>query len=97
MSPTTLNRFLERMGYAGKFSAHGCRATASTTLNELGYRPEVIERQLAHCDRNTVRASYNHASYMADRLKMMQDWADFVDAQHDSPDNVIPIHGRAAQ
>jgi integrase len=91
MSPTTLNRFLERIGYAGQFSAHGCRATASTVLNEMSYRPEVIERQLAHRERNSVRASYNHASYMPERRKMMQEWADFVDAQRSAPDNVIPI------
>ncbi|WP_460824375.1 tyrosine-type recombinase/integrase [Lysobacter olei] len=80
MSPTTLNRALERMGYKGDFSAHGFRATASTILNELGYRPDVIERQLAHRERNRVRASYNQASYMPERKKMMQDWADYLDA-----------------
>jgi len=81
MSPTTLNRFLERMGYGGKFSAHGFRATASTILNEMGYRDDLIERQLAHKERNKVRASYNQASYLVERKKMMQDWADFVDSQ----------------
>jgi len=97
MSPTTLNRFLERIGYAGKFSAHGFRATASTALNEMNYRTKVIERQLAHRERNTVRAAYNHASYMPERRRMMQEWADFVDAQRSAPDNVIPIRGRAAE
>ena len=52
MTNTTLNRALERMGYLGKFSAHGFRATASTFLNEIGYRPDLIERQLAHAERN---------------------------------------------
>ena len=80
MSPTTLNRALERMGYAGHFSAHGFRATASTLLNELGYKADVIERQLAHRERNKVRASYNQASYMSERKKMMQDWANYLDA-----------------
>lgn len=80
MSPTTLNRALERMGYSGHFSAHGFRATASTLLNEMGFRPDVIERQLAHRERNRVRASYNQASYMEERKKMMQAWADFLDA-----------------
>jgi integrase len=91
MSPTTLNRFLERLGYAGQFSAHGFRATASTILNEVGYRPDVIERQLAHRERNSVRASYNHASYMPERRKMMQDWADLVDTQRNTPDTVVPM------
>jgi integrase len=83
MSPTTLNRFLERIGYGGKFSAHGFRATASTILNEKGYKPDVIERQLAHRERNQVRASYNHATYLPERREMMQHWADFVSAQED--------------
>jgi hypothetical protein len=61
MTATTLNRALERMGLNGKnsigFSAHGFRATAATILNETGFRPDVIERQLAHRERNKVRAS----------------------------------------
>ena len=83
MTATTLNRALERMGFNGKdsigFSAHGFRATASTILNEAGYRADVIERQLAHKERNTVRASYNQAEYLAERRAMMQQWADLVD------------------
>jgi integrase len=83
MTATTLNRALERMGFNGKegigFSAHGFRATASTLLNELGYRPDVIERQLAHAHRNKVRASYNQAEYLDDRKVMMQAWADLID------------------
>jgi integrase len=78
MSPTTLNRVLERMGYGGQFSAHGFRTTASTLLNEQEYRADVIERQLAHRPRG-VRASYNHATYLSDRRRMMQEWADFID------------------
>ena len=79
MGPTTLNRYLERLGYRGTFSAHGFRATASTLLNELGYRPDVIERQLAHQERNRVRASYNHATYLPERRAMMQAWAEYLD------------------
>ncbi|WP_108649323.1 tyrosine-type recombinase/integrase [Dongshaea marina] len=83
MTNTTLNRALERMGFNGKgsigFSAHGFRATASTILNEAGYRPDVIERQLAHKERNRVRASYNQAEYLQERQAMMQQWADMLD------------------
>jgi integrase len=83
MTATTLNRALERMGFNGKdsvgFSAHGFRATASTILNEMGYRSDVIERQLAHAERNKVRASYNRAEYLEDRRNMMQEWADMVE------------------
>ena len=95
MSPTTLNRALERMGYGGHFSAHGFRATASTLLNELGYRPDVIERQLAHRERNKVRASYNQASYMPERKKMMQEWANYLDAATSSG-KVRPIKSKRA-
>ena len=83
MTPTTLNRALERMGFNGKdsigFSAHGFRATASTLLNEMGYRSDVIERQLAHAERDKVRASYNQAEYMVERKAMMQEWSDLVE------------------
>jgi integrase len=67
------------MGYQGHFSPHGIRATASTILNELGFRPDVIERQLAHTERNKVRASYNRAEYLEERRVMMQQWADLID------------------
>ena len=83
MSATTMNRRIERMGYGGVFSAHGFRATASTILNEHGRRPDVIERQLAHQERNSVRRSYNHASYMDERREMMQWWADHIDGSHE--------------
>ena len=82
MTATTLNRALERMGFNGKdsigFSAHGFRATASTMLNEMGFRADVIERQLAHAERNKVRASYNQAEYMEERRQMMQAWAEYL-------------------
>jgi integrase len=83
MTATTLNRALERMGFNGKdsigFSAHGFRATASTILNEMSYRSDVIERQLAHAERDKVRASYNHAEYIDERRAMMQDWANLLE------------------
>jgi integrase len=79
MSASTLNAALDRMGFKGEFSVHGFRATASTLLNEMGYRPDVIERQLAHKPRDAVRASYNQAEYLDDRRQMMQQWADVVD------------------
>jgi len=84
------------MGYAGKFSAHGFRATASTLLNELNYRSDVIEAQLAHKDRDQTRHSYNRAQYMPERKQMMQQWADHIDAMCDGA-NVTPIRkGKAA-
>ena len=62
-------------------TGHGFRALASTTLNEMGYRPDVIERQLAHTERNAVRAAYHRSQYLEERKAMMQAWADFLDAQ----------------
>lgn len=100
MSPTTINRALERMGFAGKdgigFAAHGFRATASTMLNELQYRDDVIERQLAHGERNKVRASYNQAEYFPERKAMMQAWADMMDEIAKENSNVKPIGNKAA-
>ena len=100
MTATTLNRALERMGFNGKgsigFSAHGFRATASTILNEIGFRPDVIERQLAHAERNKVRASYNQAQYLEERRAMMQQWADLIDEMAKSSIKVKPIKKVAA-
>ncbi|HRH14257.1 MAG TPA: tyrosine-type recombinase/integrase [Azonexus sp.] len=100
MTATTLNRALERMGFNGKdsigFSAHGFRATASTILNELNFRPDVIERQLAHAERNKVRASYNQAEYLDERRTMMQQWADLTDEMAKSENKVTPINRAAA-
>jgi integrase len=95
MTATTLNRALERMGRSGKgsigFSAHGFRATASTILNETGFRPDVIERQLAHAHRNKVRATYNQAEYLEERRTMMQQWADLADTFTNGQRNVLPF------
>ena len=90
MSHGTLNVVLTRMGYAGRFSAHGFRATAATFLNELGYRADLIERQLAHKERDETRASYNQAEYMPERKRMMQQWADFIDSLANGG-KVVPI------
>ncbi|MDR3214308.1 MAG: integrase arm-type DNA-binding domain-containing protein [Azoarcus sp.] len=79
MTATTINRALERMGYLGKFSGHGFRSTASTLLHEMGWRSELIERQLAHAERDKVKAAYNHAEYMPERREMMQAWSDWID------------------
>jgi len=70
---------LRRLGYSkDEMTFHGFRSMASTVLNEKGYNRDWIERQLAHAERNGVRASYNHAEYLPERRKMMQDWADFL-------------------
>ena len=70
---------LRRMGYRNRMTGHGFRTLASTILNEKGYSPDVIERQLAHQDEDKVRAAYNRAEYLPERKKMMQDYADLLD------------------
>lgn len=63
ISENTFLRAIFLMGYKGKTVGHGFRSTASTILNENGFRPDIIERQLAHCERDQVRAAYNHAQF----------------------------------
>jgi integrase len=79
MSENTILYALYRMGYHSRATGHGFRSTASTILNEHGFTPDVIERQLAHAERNEVRAAYNHAQYLPERRKMMQWWANYLD------------------
>jgi integrase len=80
MSPTTLNRALERLGYGGRFSAHGFRSTATTILGLLGYPENRVDLQLAHAKKDSSRAPYDHTKYIGSRKLLMQDWADILDA-----------------
>lgn len=80
MSENTFLRAIEVLGYKTITTAHGFRSTASTILNENGFKSDVIERQLAHCERDQVRAAYNYAEYLSDRKEMMQWWADHIDS-----------------
>jgi integrase len=100
MSPATLNQMFGRLKL--DISPHSLRATASTILNEAvkdgskgttvpRFRPDVIERQLSHIERNRVRAAYNQAEYLDERREMMQWWSDYVDR----PANVVPMRKRA--
>lgn len=80
ISDVTLLAGLRRLGYTrDAMCVHGFRSMASTLLNELGYNRDWIERQLAHGERNDVRAAYNYAEYLPERRKMMQEWADYLD------------------
>ncbi|MDL2207451.1 integrase arm-type DNA-binding domain-containing protein [Desulfovibrio sp. OttesenSCG-928-M16] len=72
---------LRDLGYPKEvMTLHGFRSTASTRLNEMGYRPDIIETQLAHKDPDAVRMVYNRAQYMDERRVMMQEWADYLTA-----------------
>jgi integrase len=80
ISENTMLYAIYRMGYHSRATGHGFRATASTILNEQGWRADAIERQLAHAERNKVRAAYHRSEYLDERRKMMQAWADYLDA-----------------
>lgn len=89
ISDMTLLAGLRRLGYAKEqMTVHGFRSLASTLLNEQGFNKDWIERQLAHGERNSVRASYNYAEYLPERRKMMQAWADFLDSLRVNNDNL---------
>jgi integrase len=96
MSKNTVLFALYRMGYHSRMTGHGFRALASTTLNEMGYRPDVIERQLAHTEKNAVRAAYHRSQYLEERKTMMQAWADFLDAQATTSSAVVAFKRRKA-
>jgi integrase len=97
MSENTINAALRRLGFDKEtMTGHGFRAMASSLLNEAGWAPDVIERQLAHAERNKVRAAYNRASYMAERKRMLQWWADYLDTLKAGTTNVVPIRKGSA-
>ncbi|NOI77528.1 tyrosine-type recombinase/integrase [Vibrio coralliilyticus] len=75
----TINKALSRIGFKSRTTAHGMRSLASTTLNEKGFAPDVIEAALAHQDRNAIRAAYNRTDYLARRRKMMEWWSNYID------------------
>ena len=91
MSKNTVLFALYRLGYHSRMTGHGFRAVASTLLNELGYRPDVIERQLAHIEKNAVRAAYHRSQYLDERNAMMQQWADHLDALRAADGKVVAI------
>ncbi len=95
MSENTVNAGLRRLGYAvGDMTGHGFRSMASTLLNEQGWNRDAIERQLAHAERDDIRAAYNYAEHLPERRKMMQAWADYLDKLKAGAD-VIPLHKKA--
>ena len=80
MSENTVNGALRRLGYSKEeMTGHGFRSMASTLLNEMGWNRDAIERQLAHAERNSIRAAYNFAEFLPERRKMMQGWADYLE------------------
>jgi integrase len=91
ISENTLGAALRRLGFSkDEMTAHGFGAMASTLLNEQGFPPDVIELQLAHAERDEVRAAYHRAQRLEERRRMMQAWADYRDGLRASS-NVVPI------
>jgi integrase len=88
MSNNTVNVALRRLGYSNEqMTGHGFRSMASTLLNEQGWPPDAIERQLAHQESNAIRAAYNYAQYLPERRKMMQAWADYLNKLRNARDD----------
>lgn len=91
MSENTVNAALRRLGYdKTAFTGHSFRSMASTILHEQGWPSDVIERQLAHAERNSVKAAYNRAEHLPERRKMMQHWADYLDRLRAGAD-IVPL------
>ena len=96
MVTASFRQMLNVLGWAGKYSPHATRTTGSTRLNEMAYSADWIERQLAHEEPNAVRRTYNHADYLTDREKMMQQWADLLDEWKKGDSKVTPFKINAA-
>ena len=96
MVSASFRQMLNVLGWGKKYSPHATRTTGSTRLNELGFSSDWIERQLAHAEPNAVRRTYNHAEYLGDRAKMMQQWAEMLDTWKKGDDNMTPIKREAA-
>lgn len=92
LSDAALNAALRRMGFdKATFTTHGFRALARTILDErLGFRPDLIEHQLAHRVRDPLGRAYNRTQHLAERRKMMQAWANYLDSLRTGA-NVVPI------
>lgn len=90
LSNNALLQVIRRIGWKDATTAHGFRALASSTLHDAGFPPHIIEKQLAHTERNKVAGAYNYmAQYLPERIKMMQWWGDFIEAQQHGRGNVL--------
>ncbi|MDP9607061.1 UNVERIFIED_ORG: integrase [Variovorax paradoxus] len=94
LSENTFNSAMARMGYKYLATAHGFRALFSTVANEAGWNADAIERQLAHAERNQVRAAYDRGARLQERIKLMNWWADYLDSRRTG--KIVEFHQRAA-
>jgi hypothetical protein len=97
MSGNAITPALRRMGYSGQdMTRHGFRTIASTCLNELGWHPDITGLQLAHAERNEVRAAYSRARRLPERRTMMQAWADYLDRLRDGIATNVGLQSNSA-
>lgn len=98
MSDNTINAALRRLGFSkDQMTGHGFRAMAATLLNEMGiWNPDAIERQLAHADGNSIRRAYARGQYWEERVRMMQQWSDYIDQLRDGATILHPKFGHSA-
>jgi integrase len=97
MSENAVTGALRRMGYTGQdMTGHGFRSMASTLLNEQGWNRDTIERQLAHGERDAVRAAYNYAEHLPERRRMMQAWANYLEKLKNGSGDAERSQNRAA-
>lgn len=89
ISENTINSIIHKMGYKGEMVAHGARSLASTILNDNGFKGDVVERQLAHKDKDQIRGIYNRAEYLPERHAMMDWWAQYLERAEKGGGNVI--------
>ena len=93
ISENTLGKIMNGMGYKGIATPHGFRSLASSILNEQGYNPDAIERQLAHVEENRIKAAYNRAEYLAERREMMQWYSDYLRERYRQAQALIATDG----
>ena len=93
MSENTIGRMLIRMGYQGRQTLHGFRASARSLLSERGWSGAALERQLDHAERSKVVAAYARSEHLEERRRIMDDWGTLVVAL-EAGNNVIPLRGR---
>lgn len=94
MSENTVNLLFKRMGYAGKQSHHGLRASARSLLSERGWSAAALETQLDHAERSKVVAAYARSEHLVERRRIMDDWGELVAAM-EGGDNVVPLRPAA--
>ena len=97
MSENTVNDAISRVGFQGKHTAHGFRATFKTWASECKqFLPDAVERQLAHVEGNRTKAAYDRALHLEERKRLLQAWADYTDVCRDPSSQVVVLHRKQA-